>query len=214
MVRPFLYKLLQSLLASYRGYYWVWHLAAALITAVIVVTGFDWWFFEMTRSDRLFWLVMFSGAGGFLMPIIFPLVLYVVAKKRKDEYLLHITIAVVRASAIAWIIVATYKIFTGRIQPDYLSSLDLAGLSSGFQFGFFEHGIFWGWPSHHTAVAFASMTVLYLAWRNAYVRFAVIAWALIVGVGAAVGFHWFSDVVAGAIIGSIVGISAWRGSKI
>lgn len=206
----FLEKLPQRLIAPYRGRLWAWHLVAFVLTAIIVLTGIDWWFFEMTRSEKLLWLVGLSGAGGFFVPLILPVALYVYGKKKHIQSVIRTAGAVAQASIVAWIIIAIYKTFTGRIQPDLLADLGLANISNGFQFGFFEHGIFWGWPSHHTAVAVAGTTVLYLAWRRSRARFIALLWAVIVGAGAAVGFHWFSDVIAGAIVGAAVGIAIWR----
>ncbi|MDB5224898.1 MAG: hypothetical protein JWO43_520 [Candidatus Adlerbacteria bacterium] len=210
MFRLFLDKLPQRLLAPYRGYFWVWHIVVVGVTAVLVLTGFDWWFFEATRSKALYWLVMLAGIGGFFVPILLPIALYVWGRKHKDRNFLNIATGVAQASLIAWIIIAVYKTFTGRIQPELLTTLGSTDISRGFQFGFFENGIFWGWPSHHMAVAVAGATVLYLAWRHPAARSGALLWAAIVGAGAAVGFHWFSDVVAGAIIGAAVGTAVWR----
>lgn len=197
----------------YKGYLWVWHLVAVGITAVIVLTGFDWWFFRQTRGEILLPLVMVEGIGGMIIPILVPIFLYIQGKKWKSRKLIRAAIAVTQAAAVAWIIVAVYKVFTGRIQPDFLFSIDPASVGSGFQFGFFEHGIFWGWPSHHTAVAVAGATVLYLALKNPLARFGACIWAGIVATGAAVGFHWFSDMVAGAIVGVVVGVAIWQDVK-
>lgn len=213
MFKILFHRLPQRLFLPYRGYLWIWHIIAAIITAVIVFTGFDWWFFRQTRSDFFLTLVMVGGIGGMLVPVVVPIFLYLRGKKRKDKHLIRTAAAVAQASGIAWIIVAVYKVFTGRIQPDFLFTQDITSMSSGFQFGFFEHGIFWGWPSHHTVVAVAGATVLYLALRHSVVRAGAVAWAVIVATGAAVGFHWFSDMVAGVIIGIVVGVAVWRDVK-
>ncbi len=213
MFKTLFHQLPQRLFLPYCGYLWVWHIVAAAVTAVFVFTGFDWWFFRQTRSEFLLPLVMAGGIGGMIMPIVVPIFLYVQGKKRRDEHLLRTAVAVTQATVIAWIIVAVYKVFTGRIQPDFLFTADAATVSSGFQFGFFEHGIFWGWPSHHTVVAVAGATVLYLALKHPVVRFGALFWAGIVATGAAVGFHWFSDMVAGVIVGAVVGLAIWRDIK-
>jgi membrane-associated phospholipid phosphatase len=196
--------------APYRGHFWVWHVAAAGITAVLVLTGFDWWFFQKTRIDALYPLIMLAGVGGFFVPILLPVGLYIWGQRQKDVTALRAAVATTQAAVVAWIIIAVYKTFTGRIQPEFLTTFETSDHSRNFQFGFFEHGIFWGWPSHHTAVAVAGATVLYLAYRRPATRFVTLAWALIVAAGASVGFHWLSDVVAGAIVGAVVGISIWR----
>lgn len=145
-----------------------------------------------------------------LVPMVLPITLYIQGVRRKNKHLLRTAIAVTQAAVIAWIIVAVYKVFTGRIQPDFLFTEDNKSVSSGFQFGFFEHGIFWGWPSHHTVVAVAMATVLYLAIKHPVARLSSVTWAVVVAMGAAVGFHWFSDMVAGAIIGIVVGVAIWK----
>jgi len=38
-------------------------------------------------------------------------------------------------------------------------------------------------------------------------------YALIIGFGASVGFHWFSDVVAGALLGTLVGLKTQHNSS-
>ena len=210
MLKLLLNRLPQRLALPYRGSLWIWHVVAAVLTAIIVFSGFDWWFFRQTRSEFLLPLVGIGGLGGMLVPVILPLVLYGQGKRQKNEHLLRTAVAVTQATLIAWIIVAVYKAFTGRIQPDFLFMADAESTSSGFQFGFWEHGIFWGWPSHHTVVAVAGATVLYLAIKRPLVRLGAILWAGVVALGAAVGFHWFSDMVAGAIIGVAVGFALWK----
>lgn len=211
MFQLFLNQLPRRMLLPYRNSLWVWHVVAALTTAALVFAGLDWWFFQITRGEYLFGLIMIAGIGGFFVPICLPVILYIIGKRRKSEQHIRTAVGVAQASIIAWIIIAVYKVFTGRIQPESLVTPDTYDTSlSSFQFGFFEHGIFWGWPSHHTAVAVAGATVLFLAWRRPQARFGALVWAVIVGAGAAAGFHWLSDVVAGAIVGVVVGIAVWR----
>ncbi len=77
---------------------------------------------------------------------------------------------------------------------------------TNFIFGIFEHGIFWGWPSSHTAIAFAMSVCLFLLYpKNKILQFFVLAYALYIGIGVSVSIHWFSDFVAGVIFGSLVG---------
>ena len=216
MFRAFFNQLPRRLLLPFRGSLWLWHIAAAIITVIIVFTGFDWWYFQHTRSETLRPLVMVAGLGGMIVPIALPIFLYSRGKRKRDELSIRAAIGIAQASIIAWIIVAVYKAFTGRVQPGFsgtsIASASGSDISHGFQFGFWEHGIFWGWPSHHTVVAIAAATVLYLAFKRPSARFAAFIWAAIVAAGASVGFHWFSDVVAGVIVGAVVGVAVWRDS--
>lgn len=190
----------KRVLLPFRGRLWVWHVLAAGITAVLVLGGFDWWFFQATRAELLYPLAIVAGIGGFFVPIILPIVLYIRGRRFKDQNTLRTASAFAQASLITWVIVAIYKIFTGRIQPEFTTTLHTLDISRNFQFGFFEHGIFWGWPSHHTSVAVAGAVVLYLALHRSSKRFLALLWAIIVAAGASVSFHWFSDVIAGVIV--------------
>jgi membrane-associated phospholipid phosphatase len=210
MIRALLHRLPHKLWAAYRGHRILWHVFAGLLTAVLVLSGFDWWFFQETREPWLYGLIMLAGIGGFFIPILVPVALYVTGEWRNRPHLLHAGVAMAQAEAVASIIVAVYKTFTGRIQPEFLTTFNTTDISRNFNFGFFEHGIFWGWPSSHAAVAIAGATALYLAWPNKHVRAAIVAWAVVVSAGAAVGFHWFSDVVAGIIVGIVVGFAVWE----
>lgn len=210
MFKAFLNRLPQRLLLPYRGYFWMWHIIAIGVTAVLVLSGFDWWFFQNTRNGLFYALIMVSGIGGFFVPIFLPIILYVWGKRHKNKNYMRIAAAVAQATIISWIIVAVYKTFTGRIQPEYLTTFNTIDTSTIFRFGFFQHGIFWGWPSHHTVVVVAAATVLCLAVRKLSIRVSIIVWAIIVSAGAAIGYHWFSDVIAGILIGVVTGVVIWR----
>ncbi len=210
MFGAFLHRLPQKIVGCYAGYRWAWHVAAALITAALVWGGFDWLFFEHTRSDALDWLIFTAGIGGFFIPIVVSVGLYWAGEWRKSAQRMRAGAAVMQASLIALLITTFYKIITGRTQPEFLTTLNTTDLSHDFHFGFFQNGVFWGWPSSHAAVTVAGATALFLLWPNRAVRAGCIVWAVVVCVGAAVGFHWFSDVVAGVIVGALAGAAVWE----
>lgn len=68
-------------------------------------------------------------------------------------------------------------------------------------------------PSGHTAMAFAACTVIGLIWRKA--RWPAFAVAAGVAVSRATLVHLLSDVVAGAVIGTLVGqlVTGWAAKK-
>lgn len=210
MLRGIGSSLVQNTLHAYTGGRYAWHLLAAALTALLVITGFDWQFFVATRSDYLAPIIFAAGIGGFFVPVAVPVVLYIVGGLMKNARLTHASFAGAQAVVIAWGISSFYKAFTGRIEPEFLMHV-LDDRSRTFNFGFLEYGIFWGWPSSHTAVAFALATALTVVFsKNAYLRVLVFAYAFFIAFGAAVGFHWFSDVLAGAIVGSLVGTVVGR----
>jgi membrane-associated phospholipid phosphatase len=199
MIKTFFSGLGGSVVESLRAKSLWWHAAAIALTAVLVLSGFDWWFFEHTRSVWE-WMIYAAGIGGFFVPVLVPVALYALGAARRSAELLRASGAVAQAEIIAWTISSIYKAFTGRMQPEFLTQSGV-DISRQFHFGFFEHGIFWGWPSSHAAVAVAGVGALIWSFPHSRaVRILAPLYAALVCFGAAVGFHWFSDVVAGTLI--------------
>ncbi|HZT35360.1 MAG TPA: phosphatase PAP2 family protein, partial [Nitrososphaera sp.] len=115
-----------------------------------------------------------------------------------------------QSALLGWLISSFYKAFTGRVPPPHIFGQSLgalADISNQFQFGFLKGGIFWGWPSSHTTVAFAMGAAFFvLAKDKKWLRWIGLVWALYVGLSVSVSIHWFSEFVAGAIIGSVIGL--------
>jgi membrane-associated phospholipid phosphatase len=109
------------------------------------------------------------------------------------------------SSILGWLLSSFYKAWTGRVQP-LLNNGAFIDTSHDWNFGFLQHGIFWGWPSSHTTVAFAmSTTLVFLYTKNKMLRFSAILYAFYVGLGVTTRIHWFSEFVAGALLGGIIG---------
>ena len=193
---------MRNFIDSFKGYALALQLAAVVATAVLVLSGLDWKYFEATRDPALFGVVIFAGAGGFLIPALMPAALFLFGQARKQAQLVELALLIVQAEIIAYLISIIYKAFTGRLQPNLV--VGDVDISHAFHFGFLQNGIFWGWPSSHTIVAFAGAYVLARSVRSRFLRAAVITYAIIIGFGASIGFHWLSDVVAGALIGVAV----------
>ncbi|MDB5238086.1 MAG: hypothetical protein JWM46_356 [Candidatus Kaiserbacteria bacterium] len=182
-----------------------WHTVAILITFVIVTTGLDWTFYEATRSTIFHPIVWAAGIGGFLLPVVVPLGMYIAGAINRNGPLRHKAMAVASAVILASVLAIMYKIFTGRLPPEFITSIGTTDISHRFDFGFLRNGIFWGWPSSHTAVAVAGGVTIFRLFKNTPVRVLSVLYMGIVAVGVAVGFHWLSDVAAGAIFGTLIG---------
>lgn len=175
---------------------------AIVLTAGLVYSGADWHYFLLVRPIYVFF---FSAAiiGG-LVPILLPLALLLYGYARRTRAVVTLGAALAQAALLGSLVSSVYKAFTGRLQPnlhDYAHDL-----SHGFQFGLWRHGVFWGWPSSHTTIAF-SMAVALVTLRPSNRTLTVLAllYALFIGVGVSMSIHWLSDAVAGAIIGTVVG---------
>lgn len=204
MYSVFLGGLARAFLDSYRKRRWLWHLIAALLTYLLVASGFDWWFYVQTRNQALMPLIYFAGISGFYVPVLVPIGLYIYGRAHSRDDSIQAAASAAQAVIISWIVVALYKTFTGRLQPEFFYVASSPDISHTFQFGFFRNGIFWGWPSSHTAVITA-LTASLLPFLSRSQRLLLVVYACSVAFGAGVGFHWFSDVLAGAIIGIVIG---------
>jgi membrane-associated phospholipid phosphatase len=208
MFKEFFHNLPGNLAACFSGINLLWLLLAIALTCVLVTSGFDWWYYQITRSPKLNWLALAAGGAGFVIPVAVPLGMYLLGRRRRSAPLINAGAAAGQAVIVASIVSAIFKAFTGRIQPIvtyYLAAASEIDNSREFHFGFLHNGIFWGWPSSHTAVAFAATVALVLVNRNKAVRIGASMFAGFIAIGASIGFHWISDVAAGVIVGSLIG---------
>jgi membrane-associated phospholipid phosphatase len=203
----FFYNLPRNIINCFRGYNLLWHLLAIILTYLIVTSGFDWLYFESSRSYLLQSLLFPAVRLGSRLPIIAPLALYVFGKVRKNMKAINTANALVQAAIMGLLFASFYKAFTGRVHPPRYLARDTVDISREFRFGFMRGGVFWGWPSSHATVAFAmAVTVFMLYPKNKAVRYLAIFYALYIGFGVSISIHWFSDFVAGIIIGTVIGV--------
>ncbi|HLX68218.1 MAG TPA: phosphatase PAP2 family protein [Verrucomicrobiae bacterium] len=204
-MKQFVRTLPLNIIACFKGRRILWHLLAIVLTAILVLSGFDWHYFTWTRSPEIRSLAFPAVHVGGELPIILPVILIVIGLSARDIRFIRFAAALAQAAIIGSLISSAYKAFTGRVHP----SMREMGpdISHVFRFGFWRGGAFWGWPSSHTTIAFAmALTIYLLTPKQRWVGFVAIAYALYVGLGVSVTIHWFSDFVAGAIIGSLIGV--------
>lgn len=212
-MKTLFYHFFRNLVRCFSGRNIFWHLLAIVFTAIIVLTGFDWRWFMLTRN--ISWLIVLWPAvflGG-ILPIFVPLVLLVTGKIINSLKIINFAWALGQAAILGLLISGFYKAFTGRIPPHgyFRSTLSISqpliDTSHGFQFGILRGGVFWGWPSTHTTIAFAmALTLWRLFPENKIIKYTSILYAFYVGLGVSVSIHWFSEFAAGAILGSVIGI--------
>mgnify|MGYP001616511159 CR=1 FL=1 len=214
MIRAFLHGLPMGFARIFAPRYLVWHVVMIILTYLCVVSGFDWYYFTQTRFDNLYALTLPAALLGFFVPIALPVVMYYFGEWQGRAKLMQAAIAVAQAEALAWVVSSLYKSLTGRIVPEFLPSTAMQDISRWFDFGFWERGIFGGWPSSHTAVAFAGMVALiWLYPKNKPLALLAGAYALYIGLGVSVSVHWFSAFLAGAGLGTLVGVVVARHAK-
>jgi membrane-associated phospholipid phosphatase len=206
-MRQALKNLPKLLVNCFRGRYLLWQISAIALTYLLVNSGFDWRYLHFIRSSKINNLLFPAVIIGAVLPIFGSLAWLFYAHIRRDSKLIRKVWTFGLAIFTAWFLSSVYKAFTGRIQPD-LSNLSI-DVSRNFQFGLLDNGIFWGWPSSHTAVAFAGSKALTRSFpKNGKIKIGAWAYALYIGLGVTGSVHWFSEFVAGALIGLAVGSSA------
>jgi membrane-associated phospholipid phosphatase len=208
MMRDFFSTLPGNILRSFWGRNLLWHLLAISATAVIVVSGFDWLYFKATRPFARY--LFPSVILGWRVPVLFPIVAYIAGYLLRDRRAICSAYATAQAAVIALLVSSFYKALTGRPGLRH-SALTLIDTSREFHFGFLKGGVFFGWPSSHTTVAFAMSAALGTLYPGSKsVRYLALLYALYIGVGVSMTIHWFSDFVAGAIFGAVVGMTVGR----
>lgn len=205
-MRAFFYQLQSNCIQSFIGRNALFHFIAILLTWLIVMSGFDWWYFSEVHNSVISVYLWPAVALGGLVPILSPLALLFVGKLRKSPRTQNTGFALAQSAFLGLLISSVYKAFTGRIPPMHHMLAVTTDISHGFQFGFLRGGVFWGWPSSHTTVAFATMVTLVMLYpEKKFLRITALLYALYVGFGISMGIHWFSEFIAGMFIGTAIG---------
>jgi membrane-associated phospholipid phosphatase len=209
-MRLIFYRLHSTVKGCFQGWNLVAHLIATGFTYLIVVSGLDWSFFLFAHNASLRYYFFPAIIIGALLPVIGPLIVLLVGSLKKHQKTMNTAWALGQAAMLGLFVSAAYKFFTGRLQPNLNDQL--VDISHQFRFGFFRGGVFWGWPSSHTTIAFAmAVALIYLYKKNKTVTVLALLYAFFIGIGvAATSIHWLSEFVAGAIIGSVIG---WQVGK-
>jgi membrane-associated phospholipid phosphatase len=209
---PLFHELPANIAKCFRGRNLLWHLLAIALTWGILASGLDWLYFASLRNTAVYPFLFPAAIIGGLLPMLAPVAVFIAGLVRKNLRTLNAAWAMGQAAIIGSVVSSFYKFFTGRVQPpQLLTATTTPDVSWGFRFGLDKGGIFWGWPSSHTTIAFAvSVTLVLLYPESKWIKYLALVYAAYVGLGVSVSIHWFSDVVAGVIMGTIIGIVVGR----
>jgi len=207
-MKQFFWTLPRNIVDSFKGRMLLWHLVAIILTLILVTSGFDGQWFVRTRNPALLYWMFPAVVIGFELPILLPLILLALGAVGRSARAMLAGWAVGQAEVIGGLTAAAYKAITGRVHP-----LDGGGadMSHIFRFGFLRGGVFWGWPSSHTTIAFAMAVTLFTLFpTRRWLGYVGVAYAFYIGLGVSMTIHWFSDFTAGAIFGSVIGTVVGR----
>ncbi|MCE7736170.1 MAG: phosphatase PAP2 family protein, partial [Candidatus Heimdallarchaeota archaeon] len=207
---------------------WPWvlfHILAILISIPIIVYGLDWSYFLFFQKYRFLQIFLFPAVPiGALVPLMLPPAIYLYGKKENIPYLQPLAYALTQAAVLGAIWSSIYKGLTGRTGPEIFEEFE-GDYSMEFAFGFLRKGVFDGWPSAHTSIAW-SLAVVFFCYRPElseknkilldnspkflrYRKFGFL-YAIYIGFGVSTNIHWLSDAVAGVLIGITVGLAVSR----
>lgn len=207
-VRTFLNTLPRSLARVFTLRHLLWQLSAVLVTYVLVVTDTDWHYYVYFHGTKTYTYFFSAAIVGFIFPLILPIVILAIGRVRRKAGTVRLAWAIAQAEILALCISSIYKAFTSRAHPTLFTQTVGVDNTKIFNFGFFHNNVWWGWPSSHTAVAFAlAAMVITLYPRHHASKLLVLIYAFYIGIGVSMTVHWLSDFVAGAIIGTDIGIS-------
>ena len=206
-----------NLLDSVTYNYGLNFIGSALVTWIIIETGLDWeW--RNTAFDRIG--MENTGKGimllGNVVPVVTPLVFYISGKYWENEKAVTAAEALTQTFILTVVIQTPLKMITGRQEPG-LS--DRSGLFDSNlhekiygkddfsnEWDWFNMDYVKGWPSGHTANAFAAAATLSeIYYDNNWVKAGSYTYAALLGVGTTISSHWLSEAFAGALIGYAIG---------
>lgn len=204
--------------ASFSGGNLLYHLGGIAATPLLIKGGVDATVHDAVKHDRN--LYMFPGAvlgsGVVAAAIAYPL--YRSGKQNGDVESLGAAFVIVDATVITLATATVLKFVTARTPPDIHTQRTTQELSEEFSFGFGRRGIFTGWPSGHVShtVAVTSALAHYYpdkSWVK-WTGLALSAYTVVtVSTFRSGQMHWFSDAVAGGLMGYAIGSTVGQKSR-
>jgi membrane-associated phospholipid phosphatase len=214
------YKFGINTLHSFTSYYGINYAAAGLGTWLMIESGVDWeWNRLAVHNKAMAYAGSPAGVIGILVPIGLPLGMYFYGKSKRNSEFQITALALGQAAMQGLLVSSAIKAFTGRRSPEIFDriisgEMNAEDFSRDFAWGFMKRGVFYGWPSGHTMVAFAMAAVLAELYPyKTGLKIGAYSYATLIGLGMSVFGHWASDSVAGALIGLSVGKSVGSSYK-
>ena len=173
-------------------------------------------FFAINGSESIFWdNVMWNCTSLITWIPMFALILYIAFRNQmlKEGLLVLVSIALVillSDQISSTFIKPLFKRYRPTHHPDFKDIVDIVNNYRGGQYGFI---------SGHATNSFGLAVFLSLLFKNKYVTTSIILWALLNSYSRIyIGVHFISDILAGMVVGSLIGflvyqIYIWTRSK-
>jgi membrane-associated phospholipid phosphatase len=186
-------------------------IGAAAETYLFIETGWDWeWRNLMYQST---WLPGYGMPGlyiGYTVPVIAPITAYIAGRFTQDKKLQITGLALAQSALLMLGIQVPLKMITGRALPGITTVLDhnQNPRSDDFSgdFDWLNLNPIGGWPSSHTASAFATAAIVTEIYHESLaLKIILYSYAVFMGLSVTTNVHWASEAVAGALIGHAIG---------
>jgi membrane-associated phospholipid phosphatase len=189
---------------------------AGLETWAFMETGIDWKWRNIAYNNT--WVSNCGRPGlyiGYMVPGLTPVIAYAAGRFIHDEKLQITGLALAQSLLLTLAVQTPLKMITGRASPGIVNELDharnqQAGDFSG-RFNWFNNDFIGGWPSGHTANAFAAAATISELYKDkVWLKIGVYSYAALIGFGVTLNVHWASEALAGTLIGYAVGKSVGK----
>jgi len=194
-------------------------IGAGLGTWAFIETDLDWkWRNIAYNNTRLSSLGRPGLYAGYIVPALTPVLAYTVGRFTDDVKLQITGMALVQTFMLTFAVQTPLKMITGRALPGIVTELDHTRnpRTDNFsdEFDWFNMNPVGGWPSGHTANAFAAAaTISEIYSENKWLKVGVFSYAALIGFGVTLDVHWASEALAGALIGYAIGSTVGKSYK-
>lgn len=189
----------------------VFSLISCIVIVVLSIFFIDkplaiWFYTQNLQQHPVFiYLTYIPNLFIYLSTIALIGLLLTLKLHRLNRKFLKVILAVSISSYVSLLFTKFFKFIFGRIGPGYWSTHNFDLNAYGFYLFHGSSGIFQDFPSGHSAVGFAVISVLWLAypkmrWLGILMGFTIILSLL------TTNNHFLGDCVAGAFLGSFFGI--------
>ena len=194
-------------------------IGAGLGTWAFIETDIDWKWRNNSYNNT--WLSSLGRPGlyaGYVVPALAPILVYTFGRFTNDEKLQITGMALVQTFILTFAVQTPLKMVTGRALPGIVTELDHTRdpRTENFsgEFDWFNMNPVGGWPSGHTANAFAAAaTISEIYPENIWLKVGMFSYAALIGFGVTTDVHWASEALAGALIGYAIGSTVGKSFK-
>lgn len=201
--RNYLYWIMVLLLSIATG---------SMLTYLLIRTSIDWnW--AVYFNNHEFWVYAASPFVilGMIVPLLLPLYYFVTFKRShaRNAYLQYKRALLTFVTS--YILMSLLKVFTNRIDMEPFEPIGAIDISDQFRFGFMNSNSWWesfseGWPSGHTMIAISMAIAINPLIERVQLKWLNWIYAILVSISVSTAFHWLSDIIAGGLIGVVIGL--------